>query len=122
MKRIAVLSMVLVCMIGMVACSSLVQNLSITKVSAEYVMREARVQLNAKHLTDAQYKTVADSYDAIVATQKTIIDARLAYLADPANLTKQAAYKAGLDALKKNKDALEQAAKKLQLDVGGGIQ
>jgi hypothetical protein len=122
MKRIAVLSMVLVCMIGLVACSSLVQNLKLTKVSAEYVMRESRVQFNAKHLTQAQYDTVAHSYDAIVVAQKTTIDARLTYLADQNNLTKQAAYKAALDSLKKNKTALEQAAINLKIDIGGGVE
>jgi hypothetical protein len=106
----------------MVACASLVQNLNLTKVSAEYVLREARVQLNAGHLTQAQYKTVADSYDALAAAQKTIIDARLAYLADSDNLTKKAAYQAAIDALKNNKTALEDAATNLKIDIGGGVE
>lgn len=122
MKRIAVFLMVLVCMIGLVACPSLVQNLNLTKVSAEYVIREARVQFNAKHLTQAQYDTVSHAYDAIQAAQKTTIDARLAYLADQNNLTKQAAYKAAVDALKKNKTDLEAAAVNLKLDIGGGVE
>jgi uncharacterized membrane-anchored protein len=109
-------------MIGLVACASLVQNLKLTKVSAEYVMAEARTQFNLKHLTDAQYKTIGSSYDAIVITQKSVIDARVAYLKDPASPSKQAVYTAALNSLKANKTALEKAATNLKLDIGGGVE
>lgn len=77
---------------------SFVKPVKITKDTAEAALYQARVMQNNGTLTADQFATVRKAYDALKTAQDTVIDARVAYLAD-GSATKKAALDAALTAL-----------------------
>ena len=67
-----------------------------TKVAAEDALYYARAFYNAGRLSEQQFNSVRQAYDALYVVQNSAIDARIAYLKMPADATAEQKYKVAL--------------------------
>jgi len=67
-----------------------------TKVAAEDALYYARAYYNAGRLSEQQFNSVRQAYDALYVVQNSAIDARIAYLKMPADATAEQKYKVAL--------------------------
>lgn len=62
------------------ATGPVVQTVEVTQVTAESILKQARIAQNQGKLTDEQFKKVRNTYDKLKMAVDVSIDARIAYL------------------------------------------